>query len=1035
MALQPTALTVRFQGTSIDTKADPKVVPLGRLLKAENTIYTRLGSAAKRTGYTSLGTTVLGAATGYTDTRGLGARGDELILFAEGTSYSYVEQASAWSEIPDGVQSVRQTDRAIVKTISNQTGCDVASVGNLSMVGWDDSRGGVWFAVVETDGGRVVIAPTEASDTGQTPRCVRSGDTLILVWAEAALGHLRCLTVDSAAPHAYVGVLTLVDDLVTTMPTFDAHYVDDRTSTGADAACVTWNATSGIRVAWLTPAGTIGTVGQGYPSPLTEVAGGAVTAGPTIKPLAIGSSSQTWMVAWAIAGQSYLMIVDSSLAFPATPIAVYVGPGELGIADVDRIAVANRLTDGVQMVDVWLEDRAATVRNSFITRASTPVVGGAITTSVTRGCVLASKAWTDEVSDELDSPSYVNVLHSTPLQATYLALRYDGLVVAQTVPGNAGDPPGRILPTVIDDGRSFSWCAVYRGKLDALNSDVFTEQGPRLVTLDFDAADAYQTAYVGRTLYLGGACTMAYDGVSWVEAGFCYAPDWEVGATLHTFSAAGTGGMANGTYSYIAWYEATLANGEIIRGPTSKPYPVTVAGADNRVTLAIPTMRHGAWGRSTRENCRVCVARSLDGDTSVYYRITSLDPSATGANGYVANSQTVDTVNVIDEYSDATLATKEPHYTTGGVPSNDAIATSGVIAEGGGRLFLGSSSDADAVYFSHGRAEGFTCEVTPELRLALPPYGGDLTGIATMDAQQLLFKRGAVYRVDGEGPVPGQSAVEGWTRPQLVTTDVGCLDQRTIATTPIGVLFQSAKGVYQLDRGGQASYVGAPVEAYNGQRITRATLVDNTTQIRFLTDDGYTLHYDYGSLQFGMPGQWSTFTQHEGVDSVIVAGTYYYLRTDGRVFKQSTGYLDANLQIPHVIETAWIRFGEARQGFQRLWHLQILGTWKSAHTLRVQVMTDYDGVDNWSEPVEFDASSMGGDDYGDGNYGDGNYGGDSPSPYEFLMHVGLKCESARFRFTFIEDPDDAGACAELTELLITGGAKGLRNRLPDERMG
>ena len=51
------------------------------------------------------------------------------------------------------MMSIRQSDRALVKTVSSQTGCDYASCDGVAVVAWNDSRGGVWFAVTETNGG------------------------------------------------------------------------------------------------------------------------------------------------------------------------------------------------------------------------------------------------------------------------------------------------------------------------------------------------------------------------------------------------------------------------------------------------------------------------------------------------------------------------------------------------------------------------------------------------------------------------------------------------------------------------------------------------------------------------------------------------------------------------------------------------------------------------------------------------------------------------------------------------------------------
>ena len=1042
MALQEMAYPIKFAG-GLETKSDPKAVPTARLLTLENAVFTKAVSLSKRYGYTSLGLSVLGSATPYALPRGLAARGDELVLFTEAAAYSYVEGAGAWSQIADGMMSIRQSDRALVKTVSSQTGCDYASCDGVAVVAWNDSRGGVWFAVTETNGERVTIPPTQASATGTNPRCVRSGDRLLILWAQQALGQIRCILIDPAAPHAYdAGTFPriIVDDLSTTLPNYDAAYVNATNTSGTDAAAIVWlSSLNTIRSGWLIPSGQVGSPGTGWPSVVTHTPSPAalpLTAGPVIAPSP--TTGDDWALAWSGGGDSYGAIVQSD--FGAMAVSVEMAETSTTTSGGDRIAVAFRGSATSGTINIWSEARNATLRNSRVYNQVITVTAGVGSASdgspdAFAGACLASCGWVDE-PDGGTARAYVTLLHPAALFATYVTVRDDGLPIAQSIPSNAGLPPGHMLPRVTagESDRTYDWCAVYRAQLpvdDGVNTnDVFAEAGPRLVSLDFDASDSHQAVYVGRTLYVGGAVTWAYDGVGFVEAAPFYAPDWETGATLHTNSTAGTGGMANGTYSYLFWYEATLANGEIVRGPTSKPYSVTVGGSDDRVTITIPALRLTCWGLNRREELRVCAARSLAGDTSAYYRITSLDPSTAGtANGYVANGRAADTVTVIDEYSDATLATREPHYTTGGVPSNDPIAASGVIAEGKGRVFWADASDPSGVYYSQERADGYAIEATPELRLQVPPAGGAVTGIAVMDDAVMIFKRSAIYMVTGAGPLANPAAGGEWSTPALITSDVGCVDQRSLATIPTGLVFQSAKGIYQLDRGRQVSYVGAPVEAYNAQRIVRATLVEDTTQVRFLTDSGSTLLYDY------LFGQWSTFTNHEGIDSITARGLYHYLRTDGRVFRQATTYADDNLPIPMVIETAWIRFGEARQGLQRIWHAQILGERKSAHELRVQWQTDYDEPGNWSEPVVFDATSTDGSVYGDGSYGSGVYGGDAPSRYEWTAHVGRRCEAIRFRFTFPEPSGAFGACAELTELLITGGVKGNRNKLPAARMG
>lgn len=1039
MALREQTTRYQFAG-GIERKMGEQSVPTTRLLALEDAVFTKAVSLTKRDGYESLGQAVLGSPTPYTLERGLAARGDEVVMFTEGSSLSFIEGAGAWSTVPDGVMSLRQTDRALVKTISNQTSPDYAEASGIALVAWEDSRGGVYYAVMEADGGRVTIAPTQASSTGTRPRCVRAGDSLVLLWADAG-GLLKSLAVVPSAPHSAGAVQTVVNDLVVALPNFDAVYSPDDGS-GLLGAGLVWNAVSGIRVGWVTPWGALGTLGLGWPSAATIATAATVTAGPVIDAGLFSVTFLRWAVAWAESANAWATVIDS----PLDLTVVTKASSAPGPVIIDRIAVGIRpgATGGAATaMDVWCEDRAATVRNSVVWHstvaydlgAGTPLSWAAATPDQFRGAVLASSGWQDTPTDGT-SRGYITLLHPTPLQATYFTVRDDGLVVAQTIPGNAGDAPGHRLPRVIDaDGtRAYQFAEVYKGKLNAVNADLFTESGPRLVTLDFDASDAYQTVYVGRTLYLGGALTMAYDGVSWVEAAPLYAPDWVQGDVLHTASNTGSGAIANGTYNYRFWYEMTLVNGEIIRGPVSKPYQVVMSGADDSVSINVPTLRAGAWGRSggSRENCRLCAARTRAGDTSTYFRITSLDPSTEfAANGYVQNTQLSDVKTVIDERDDTDLvALGEPLYITGGVPSNDALATSGIIFEGKGRIFVGSSSNPNAVFFSQEQAEGFAMEFTPELRIVAPRTGGDLMGGVVLDDRILLLEESSCHFVTGPGPLPNPAAGGEWSTPAGLPRGVGCTDQRTIAVYELGAIFKSKKGWWAIDRGMQASYIGAPVEAFNSLTPVRATTSEDASDITFLHSDGVALHYNT------LFGQWSTWKNHQGKDAAIVNGLYHYLRTDGRVFRRTPAvYRDDNLQVAPVIATAWIVPSEARQGLMHLWRAQFLGVWQSAHTLSVQWMFDYDETDNWSEPMLFDATDMGGDDYGDGDYGEGDYGGATPARYQFEAFIGRTCQAIRFRFTFPEAAGSFGACAELTELKLTFGVMKNLNALPEGRMG
>lgn len=1037
MALQKHTIRVGIAG-GVETKADPKTVPSVRLLDLQNGVFTRGTTIAKRLGYDALSQAVLGSATAYDGARGLGARDSELVLFDDDTCYSYLDDADQWDDAGP-VMSVAQSDRVLVKTNSQQRVGDYAATAGIGVVCWDDSRDGVWYAVVEDDGGRVTYGPAQASSSGERPRVVVVDTKIALIWIESASDQLKIVMVDPSAPHAidasFPAVLTadLVADYSgsgTPGPPLPKPGFDVVSVGGIAPAYIAWCASAGIRTAVIDPSGVLGSPVTGWSSPVTEPAPAAVVSGPVITAtpgvLTESNDAIAWVVATAgqVYAASYIMNAPDAIEGGTALDQVDLGAGVYALA-CTLVDVAEGGGE-THCLDVYADTRPEVARNSFVSyvrfNLQTSAPGSP---RIIRGAALASSAWTR------GERSFVNVVHDVPLFGVFMTIRDDGFCVARTLPGLAGGSTFVAhLPRVTEDDGAVRWTAVYKTALEGINDDVFTEEGLRLVTLDFESDASHQTAYAGRCLYLGGATPMLYDGQAWIEHGPHYGLDWEDDEELHTVDAEG-GLVETGSHAWVFWVEATLATGEIVRGPVSKPYTVELEEADV-VTFAIPTLRiteaaSVMGGRSLdRADARICVARTIAGDASVYYRCSSLNPSASGPNGYVENDTTIDSVEFVDNMPDATLITQDPLYINGGILSNDPVPGTGVLAAGKGRLFATDPSDDSLVRHTKERSDGYAMEWAPELAIAVDPHGGAITGIAVMDDAVILFKRSAIYMVAGPGPLDNpEDPRGGWSAPQLITSDVGSLSQRSIAVTPAGLVFQSAKGIYLLDRSRGVSYVGSSVEAYNAQTITRATLVDDTTQVRFLTSSGVTLLWDY------LHNQWSTWTNHLGLDAVVTGGTYYYLRTDGRVFRQSADYDDGGNRIPLVIETAWLHLQEQLQGFQRIYHLHVIGNRKSAHTLRVQYQTDYDV--GWSEPFTFDATSEGGSVYGEGAYGAGVYGGSSPTRYQFRVHVGRKCEAIRFRFSDYEAAGTTGAAFELTELLITGGVKGPAFKLPAAR--
>lgn len=1037
MALNEGIVRVQFTG-GLDTKSDPKTVVSTRLLVAENVVFSRAGSLRKRNGHAALSTDAPGA----TDVVGLppdtmpaaialGNRDDELLAFTGSRCYSRQSGEDQWSDA-GAVYSAVGTDRPLVRTGTQQLQPDHATLDGVTVAAWEDSNGGVWWSVIDEVSGRVFRAPTQADALGQSPRCVPCGTNLHVYYAVPTQQRIMVIVVRPESPAAGVNPAILVDDLDPTNPAFDALPLTARVNTPA-AIVWTQSSTANLRVGYVDGSGVVGTALTGWPSPTTYPANrGAAT------PLGItywnqdGGEDDIIVVAYVDA-TSMGAVIFFTFGVPGTSPVFSNIEQVYSATSVQRLTVQLVSTNSDAVAWIAFEEAAAAPSNRFVAVTSAGLFDGPTgSVDLIRSVGLVGKTFI------VGTDIFAVFAHDTTFFNSYFTIRLnniggDGiLTIGRHAPGSAaGAPLRRHLSSTHLVADVAAVALPFRERLASENDDKFRETGIQLFKLDFDSTSSHQTAQLGRGLYMGGACASHYDGRAWTELGFNVGPELIV-----TANGAGGSLTPSTTYEYRAWYERTDFQGEVHRGPTSAGTLVTMGGADTQVTLTLPTYRI-----TKQTGVRIGVARSFaakTGDTAQMFRVTSLDPTAAGPNGYVASSTTVNTVTFVDRMSDAVLGTQEELYTDGGILSNDPTPLGAIIARSKSRLFATDPSDGTTIRYSQPIDDGFGVEWPPDLTQKVDPFGGDVTALTSQDDRVVVFKRNAIFVFNGDGPAPnGDTSTGGFTLPQLVTSDVGCVEPNSIVLIPSGHMFQSPKGIYLLARDGSVSYVGAPVEAFNGQRITSATLLPDRTEVLFLTDAGSSLRYNY------FFDRWSTATNHEGLDAAVVGNQYYYLRTAGLVYRETPGvFADAGLRIRFRIETAWLHMQEYLQGFSRFWYLHILGTWSSPHQLGVQYQTDYQI--GWSDSFWLDGTGatdptgwitgpnaeviglqpITGTSYGDGQYGDGPYGGTAPTVYQWRIGLNEKGESIQFRFEDYQSEGMLGPSFEITELVINGGVKG-----------
>lgn len=1018
MALRETETHFRFAG-GVETKADPLTVPTTKLLTLENGVFDKALSIRKRNGYASIAT-VAGAIRNAT-------RGSEHVAFTPTRCYSL--QSNGGAPIDAGpVYSAVPTDRPLVATGTDQTMPDHATLSGVTVAAWEDSLGGVWWEVLDAATGHVHRAPGQADASGRSPRCVAVGTNLHVYYALPAQHRIMAIVVNPGDPTVAVSPVLVIDDLDSTQSMYDAA---PTTHVGTPAV-IAWfeQATTSIKLGYITGAGELGSPLTGMPSVVTYAANRGATS-----PLAVQFGDDGGE------GQIVLCYVDAVSAGTAAfffggdtglPIRFSGGGTPYASTSVTRVAVALIIDNAAVTATAWTawEESAVAPSNRFVvTRGVERSVGPLATQQTLRSVGLVARAFS------IGSDAFVPVVHDTSSFNVYLTVRIssadtDGFVyVGRHVPGSAaGAPTRQHLSSVYVTDSVAAFALPFKQRLISENDDKFTETSIRRFTLDFDNDQSHQSAEFGRGLYLAGGCPSHYDGRVWTELGF------NVGPELIATANAGGGSMTSGTtYEYRAWYEWTDNQGEVHRGPISSGTLVTMGGSDTQVTLTLPTCR-----LTRKSNVRIMVARSLagsDGNASELFRVTSMDQSTAGTpNGYVANDTTVDTATFVDRMSDTTLATFDELYTDGGILSNDPAPLGAALFRIKERLVASDPSDPGIIRYSQPISEGYGVEWPPDLFTRVDIQGGSVQAFAAIDNRVVVWTERQVWTFAGDGPDnAGDTSVSGFSKPQLVPGGIGCTDPQSIILMPAGLMFKSEQGIYLLGGDSSTRYIGAPVEAFNSQTVRRATQLPDRTAILFLTDSGSSLYYDY------LFDQWSTFTNHEGVDGAVIDGSYRYIRADGQVFEETVGsYSDAGFRIRLRLETAWIHMLEQLQGFQKFFNFHLLGTWLSAHQLGVQYQTDY--THGWSDSVWFDATGassgtgwisgsnvvgvepISGTEYSSGQYGDGVYGGTAPGEYAWRLDLYEVGQSIQFRFEDFEADGTTGASFQLTELVVTGGA-------------
>lgn len=502
---------------------------------------------------------------------------------------------------------------------------------------------------------------------------------------------------------------------------------------------------------------------------------------------------------------------------------------------------------------------------------------------------------------------------------------------------------------------------------------------PSVFAFDFKSALSHQMAQLGENLMIASACPSAFDGERAFELGFPYWP-------LVLSAAQSSGGFltASATYNYLVTFEKRDAAGQRHRSGRSVAFSVTLTAGMTKLTLKVTTM-----GFTAREKCAAPVAgqgpqglstpgsaviikvfRTLANGTE-YFCLDQIDYVSGGGDdsgtGTAAtnNNAGVAFVTIVDAKADSGvggIATNELVYDDGSDGTQPGSILDNLCGPGmqgccvhQGRPFFFSGSDVwPCKAFAQGEGSGFN-EV---MNFTLDDGPGDITALASMDGNLILFKRDRVYYMTGFGPNDSGGASD-WSPPQRIASDVGAIDWRGVVVTPNGCWFMSDAGLRLLTRDLQVTNETNVEDLLNTNYLMSSGVI-HPTRNRVLwtanTDDvsvprtGIGLDHDYVLDSWMSSVSVDAGSAVEGAVSAVVASalvtgtnepTYHWLRAGGVVCRETPGqYLDGTVYVPMTIETAWIK-SEGLENFARFRRLMV--TWQNndPHQLSVYVAYDY----------------------------------------------------------------------------------------------
>lgn len=1041
-------VVVPFVG-GVHTRSDRKVIALPKLGLLENAVFSTPGALRKRNGFEKLAelanvdlvSGVQGHDRAIPDARSLMKRYTSLWLRSDTGVFAIDENKDRWlqeAELPMGHLEYGPRMWTATPIVSHP---ERATTNGITCYAYDIAvPGSMVVATFYDQNGHEIMRLTF---TGYMPRLVVVGDLICLFYiVTPAKTNLAMATFDTnviKSPYTWNTLIYSPATIATDLNATNNHYdCDNGPVPGTIAVAYVQSAASTVKWGILRPDGsqylalaTIGTAAQ--PA--------AVTCSSQVTTSTTGNVLLAWLMPSNVHVDGVMLRQDGSQYFAPKNFGTTTGGT---VESLTSIFTGNTIVATAEVY--WDVVSTAPYQYSKIARCEVLYSGFlTLTAAFLRHACLASKPWL-RGADANRTTTAVQRVHLLTYRPTepLPALRTQRTAFFVMAQGTNPIVYGQLYPNECQ--------AFFCGKRKVPRVDVVGDRvwvTPVLMTMAESVDPATPMLYggnacvnygadqipcwaeVGDATYFTGPTLFQFDSGTVMENGFLEFPEFDNSATYVSQNNVGGGLVAGHNYSYRVYYEWVSPSGEVQQSTFAGDVVVALTGVNNCIVLLIPSLTHtlksGDGTASPASNAYLAVYRTL-ADGTVFYRA-----------GAVPNSTINDSRSFTDTISDAVLATQAVDH-RGSELANVQPPGGSVFTVGNTRAFMAGFEDQRLIVASKERAFGQGLSWNPAIDIILPEAGvSPITALSTIGDSLIAFLQDRTYVIGGDGP--SNTGVSGaFAPPRLISNHIGSVGP-SIVHTPIGIFFQSKKGIYFLGADFTMKYIGDDVEAFTlASSVRSAFALPDRHETRFCMKNGDTLLFDY------LAGQWSRFPGIGGYHGIICKDLHCWLPGGtGKVLRETPGaYLDDGQPFGWALETAWLHIGEV-QNHQRVRTVQLLGEWMGDHSSQVWIGYNYEQA--WSDRILFDVSAViNGTHYGDDIvYGKftatqpGNYGGNvgtlglvSTGVYQVkLQPRRMRCQSIRLRWEETRRMDPAGVItypwnegARLNELAFEIGLRG-----------